>query len=195
MRYEKSLTTICDIFDAAQALFVLNNYDDVTMTKIAQEAGMTKGAIYHHFKSKKELFLKMMMRYLNGLQLMLYEAVINEGTARERLQYLTTRYLQLPLQQQQLLKLVRRDNSRFTGAERTMLVRAYQDALPNQIERILHDGIASGEVRAGNARLLAWQYVAIVEVSLSEYARQQFTSPSKMADAVLALFFDGVANK
>lgn len=193
MIYEKSLTTISEILDAAQRLFVLNNYDDVTMTKIAQEAGMTKGAIYHHFKGKNKLFLKMMARYLNDLQLILHQTVENQGTARARLEDLTTRYLQLPLQEQRLIQLVRRDNSRFTGAERTKLVRAYQDALPNQIERIIRDGIASGEIMAGDARLLAWQYVAIVEVSLSDYARQQFTSPPKMAAYVVSVFFDGAA--
>ena len=193
MVYEKSLTTISDILDAAQRLFVLNNYDDVTMTKIAQEAGMTKGAIYHHFKGKNKLFLKMMARYLNDLRLILHQTVENQGTARGRLEDLTTRYLQLPLQEQRLIQLVRRDNSRFTGAERTKLVRAYQDALPNQIERILRDGIASGEIMAGDARLLGWQYVAIVEVSLSDYARQQFTSPPKMDAYVVSVFFDGAA--
>lgn len=195
MVYEKSLTTIGEILDAAQRLFVLHNYDDVTMTKIAQEAGMTKGAIYHHFKGKKKLFLKMMESYLNALQVTLHQAVAREGTTRERLQDLTTRYLQLPLQEQRLVQLVRRDNSRFTGAERTKLVRAYQDALPNQIERILRDGIASGEIMAGDARLLAWQYVAIVEVSLSDYAREQFTSPPKMAAYVVSVFFDGVVKR
>lgn len=195
MAYDKSLTTISEILDAAQRLFVLNNYDDVAITKIAQEAGMTKGAIYHHFKSKKELFLKMMDRYLNRLQPILYEAVASEGTARERLEDLTTRYLQLPLQEQRLIQLVRRDNSRFTGDKRTTLVRAYQDALPNQIEHILRDGIAEGEIIAGDARLLAWQYVAIVEVSLSDYARQQFTSPPKMAAYVVSVFLDGAAKR
>ena len=195
MGYQKSLATIGEILDAAQRLFVLNNYDDVTMTKIAQEAGVTKGAIYHHFKGKKKLFLKMMARYLNGLQLILHEAVASEGTARERLEQLTTRYLEMPLQEQRLIQLVRRDNSRFTGAERTKLVRAYQDALPNQIEQILYDGIAKGEIMAGDARWLAWQYVAIVEVSLSDYARQQFTSPPKMAAYVVSVFLDGAAKR
>lgn len=195
MVYEKSLTTISEILDAAQRLFVRHNYDDVTMAKIAQEAGMTKGAIYHHFKGKKKLFLKMMARYLNCLQLILHEAVASEGTARERLEGLTTRYLEMPLQEQRLIQLVRRDNSRFTGDERATLVRAYQDALPNQIERILRDGIAEGEIMAGDARLLTWQYVAIVEVSLSDYARQQFTSPPKMAAYVATVFFDGVAKR
>lgn len=193
--YQKSRVTISEILDAAQRLFVAHSYDDVTMSGIAREAGMTKGAIYHHFKSKKELFLKMMVRYLTQLEIVLHQAVQGEGTARQRLADLTTLYLQMPLHEQQLIQLVRRDNSRFTGAERTTLVRAYQNALPNQIERILHDGIAAGEMIAGDARLLAWQYVAVVEVSLSEYARQQFTSPQKMAANTVNVFFDGVAKR
>ena len=101
----------------------------------------------------------------------------------------------MPLHEQQLIQLVRRDNNRFTGTERSTLVRAYQNALPNQIETIIGDGIASKELMAGDSRLLAWHYVAVVEVSLSEYARQQFTSPQKMATYVVRAFFDGVGNR
>ena len=50
--YQKSLTTISNILTAAQTTFLRNNYDDITMSGIAQEAGVTKGAIYHHFESK-----------------------------------------------------------------------------------------------------------------------------------------------
>lgn len=195
MMYEKSLTTIADILAAAQRLFVSNSYDDITMTRIAEEAGVTKGAIYHHFKGKEELFMRMMVWYLGELQATLQTAVSLPGTARQRLLHLTTLYLEKPLLEQRGIQLVRRDSSRFDGPSRSTLIQAYQAALPNQIETIIADGITSGEIMPGNARLLAWQFVAIVEVSLSTYARQQFGSPEKMAAYVTAVFFDGVAQR
>ena len=152
--YEKSYTTIAQILDATQKAFVANSYDDVTVAAIAQEANITKGAIYHHFKNKQDLFLQMMVRYLNGLHLLLQQAVEASGSAQERLIALTNLYLEQPREQQYVIQLVRRDANRFTDKAREQLVTAYQDALPSQIEAIILDGIEAGEITPGNARLL-----------------------------------------
>lgn len=191
MMYEKSHSTIAQILDAAQRLFVTNSYDDITMAAIACEAEVTKGAIYHHFKGKEELFLKMMLRYLDCLQALLQQAVDLPGSARQRLTQLTALYLDQSLEEQKVMQLVRRDANRFGKQTREQLVQAYQSALPNQIEAIIAEGIKTRQIVAEDARLLAWQFVAIVEVCLSQYARQQFQTPQEMATALTKLFFDG----
>ena len=191
--YDKSLVTISQIISSAQNLFVNNSYDDITMQRIAQEANVTKGAIYHHFSGKEDLYLKMMIRYLEDLRDQLRQAVESSGPTKERLHQLTFLYLENPILFQRTIQLVRRDSNRFTGEKREALINAYQEALPNQIEAIVTDGIAAGEIKAGDARLYAWQYVAIVEVSLSDYARKRFDSPQKMAGYLTEIFFNGVA--
>ncbi len=193
--YTKSLVTINQILDAAQQLFVAKNYDDITMAEIARTAKVTKGAIYHHIDGKEALFLKMMVRYLDALQIRLQEAVDSEGTARERLTQLTKLYLSMPLADQQVVQLVRRDGNRFTGETRDKLVMAYQNALPEQIESIIVDGIAAGEIKKGDTRLMAWQFVAIVEVILTDYARARFADEAEMSAYVTSIFLDGVSNK
>lgn len=190
--YNKSLVTISQILDAAQQLFIVKNYDDITMAEIARTANVTKGAIYHHINGKEALFLKMMVRYLDRLQVRLQMAVDTGGTARERLTQLTTLYLSMPLEDQRVVQLVRRDSNRFTGETRDKLVAAYQNALPNQIESIIADGITAGDVATGDARLMAWHYVAIVEVSLTAYARNQFADAGAMAAYTTNVFLDGV---
>lgn len=192
--YEKSQATIAHIFAAAQRLFVANTYDDITMAAIASEAQVTKGAIYHHFKGKEELFLRMMVRYLDCLQILLQQSVTKKGSARERLTLLTVLYLTQSLEEQHVIQLVRRDANRFKDETRQRLVTAYQNALPNQIETIIREGVIAGEMIAGDTRLLAWQFVAIVEVYLSDYARQQFADPNSMAAHLTDLFFDGVGS-
>ena len=45
------------ILDAALQIFVKRGYSDTRMDDIVGISGMSKGAIYHHYKSKHELFL------------------------------------------------------------------------------------------------------------------------------------------
>ncbi len=91
------------------------------------------------------------------------------------------------------MRLVRRDINTFSNPEREQLVRDYQRALPEQAEAIIHEGIANGEIAGEDARLLAWEHVAIVEVALRPYAQNVLQSEVATADFVIRLFFDGVA--
>ncbi|MEE8457542.1 MAG: hypothetical protein V3S28_05790, partial [Acidimicrobiia bacterium] len=91
--------------------------------------------------------------------------------------------------------LVRRDINTFTGVDRDRLVRAYQLALPQQIEAIIRDGIRDGELAQGDPRILSWSFVALVEVVVSQYAYDVLGSTSSRLDHVLDLFFDGAALK
>lgn len=44
------------ILDAAAKLFAHYGYDKTTVSDIAEEAGISKGAVYLHYKSKEDLF-------------------------------------------------------------------------------------------------------------------------------------------
>ena len=47
------------ILDAALNLFVKNGYSQTSMDDIVNLSGLSKGAIYHHYSSKKVLFLSL----------------------------------------------------------------------------------------------------------------------------------------
>ena len=47
------------ILEAAMKVFVKNGYAQTRMKDIAEISGLSKGAIYHHYESKKELFLSL----------------------------------------------------------------------------------------------------------------------------------------
>ena len=48
--------TVKKILDTARKLFLEKGYENTSMQDIVNGLGMSKGAVYHHFKSKKELF-------------------------------------------------------------------------------------------------------------------------------------------
>ena len=48
-----------DIIDAARRVFHTCGVSRSTLEKIAQEAGVTRGAVYWHFENKAELFFAM----------------------------------------------------------------------------------------------------------------------------------------
>ncbi len=193
--YAKSTTTIANILEAAQKLFVSKNYADVTMSGIAEAAQVTKGALYHHFTGKEELYEAMMLADLDKKKHLMQTAVESEGTCRDRLHYLTVNFLNLTPEKRDLMRLVRRDINIFNDPIRNRLIRAYQAALPEQVETIIRDGIRDGELGNTDPRLLAWEYVAMVEVVLNNYARDVLGANGQLAEYVVNLFFNGVGNQ
>jgi AcrR family transcriptional regulator len=189
--YAKSETTVSGILAAAEALFLAKNYADVSMGDIAEAAGVTKGALYHHFASKEALYVAMMHAAFQEKQALFETAVKSQGTCRERLRRFTLSFFQLPREKRDLLKLVRRDINTFQDPTRAQLIQAYQEALPRQLEVIIRDGIRDGELAPIDPRLLSWLKVAMVEVILTQYAENVFKDPNQTADFVIDMFFNG----
>ena len=51
---------------AALRLFTERGYYSTTIDDVAEAAGVTKGAVYHHFDSKEELLLAAVQNFFNG---------------------------------------------------------------------------------------------------------------------------------
>ncbi|MBI3243431.1 MAG: TetR/AcrR family transcriptional regulator [Chloroflexi bacterium] len=187
--------TVSSILAAAEDLFVLKPYADVSMRDIAETAQVTTGALYHHFPGKEKLYLEMIRAGLAKKQQMMVEATPPDGSCRERLRCLTRVFLALPRMRRDLMRLVRRDINAFRGRTRESIIRAYQESLPNLVEPILREGIKRGEVKKGDPRWLAWVYIAIVETSLAAYAEQKLGDVDARLEAVLDQFFYGAGKQ
>jgi AcrR family transcriptional regulator len=57
---DRSAATIADILAAARKLFASDGFDATSIDGIAAKAGVAKGAVYHHFESKEEIFTRVL---------------------------------------------------------------------------------------------------------------------------------------
>ena len=57
-----ALTTRGDLLDAAERLFSEKGVSSTSMNQVAEAAGVTRGAIYHHFENKLDLIDALMER-------------------------------------------------------------------------------------------------------------------------------------
>ena len=59
---ERTDATRQTLIDAARALFVERGYGDTSTPDICAAAGITRGALYHHFADKRDLFRHVLQR-------------------------------------------------------------------------------------------------------------------------------------
>jgi hypothetical protein len=119
-------------------------------------------------------------------------AVATARGTRARLKALTAAFFALSREKRELIQLVRRNTNALEESARSRVVRAYQAALPAVIERVVADGVRARELRPGDARLLSWHFVAMVEVALTRYAAGLWPDGDRRIDHVLDMFFRGV---
>ncbi|HEX2967569.1 MAG TPA: TetR/AcrR family transcriptional regulator [Bacteroidales bacterium] len=53
------------IIDEAFKLFLTRSYEAVSISDVSAAAGLTKGALYHHFKNKEDLYKSVIDKYLS----------------------------------------------------------------------------------------------------------------------------------
>ena len=64
------------IIDTALKLFLQKSYHEVTMQDIVQETGLSKGAFYHYFSSKEQVFDEVTKVYFGSTQLEVYSRIV-----------------------------------------------------------------------------------------------------------------------
>jgi AcrR family transcriptional regulator len=74
-RLEYAEQTRAALIAAAAAAFAEHGFIAASIAQIAADARVTKGAVYHHFADKKDLFEAVMHQYNEAAQEKVYDAV------------------------------------------------------------------------------------------------------------------------
>lgn len=74
------------LLDIARELIWRNNYDTVGIAEICKNAGVTKGAFYHHFTSKADLFLTVCADQVEQMKAKMDDMLSSRFTPLEQLE-------------------------------------------------------------------------------------------------------------
>lgn len=79
--------TLENILSISEKLFIEKGFENTSIQEIINELGMSKGAIYYHFKSKEEILDAVLLKHSNQLERMLKKWIHDNDacTAREKL--------------------------------------------------------------------------------------------------------------
>jgi len=94
-----------EIFEAAVTLFNANGYHDTSIDDIATAAGISKGGIYHHFKSKKELFIELFREKVETYFNRVTVSMKDNNNVAERLQYMVDQSAEVFEENKELLRI------------------------------------------------------------------------------------------
>jgi AcrR family transcriptional regulator len=88
---------IQDITDSAMEIFLENGYENTTMEAIAKNAGVSKGGLYHYFKSKDMVLMFVNQKISENIEKIMHEA-LEMPSVKEGILYYIKNYLKFWLE-------------------------------------------------------------------------------------------------
>lgn len=193
---EEAAITREQLLKKALAVFSKKGYAATTLQDIASEADVTRGAIYHHFGGKAELYNTLIREYADRGNVIMQQAVSAGGTLVEILRRVFVRQLQVIEEDREMRALME------LYLFKTGLVPELEEGRQQQIESgigliemlagIMGQGIEQGLLRSDvEPEVLARAYLAFQNglIQLWLTAPAQFslkTSAEAFADVLMA---------
>ena len=135
------------IIKASLKLFKKNGYYATSVKDIANEAGVTKGAFYHHFETKEDTLLLIHEDYLD-YQLNAIRAVLaSGGTAKDRLVGIIACILEALGKYHESVAIFFQER-RFLTGPRFEEVRLKRAEMEDSFRTLMEEGVSNGEFRS-----------------------------------------------
>ena len=148
-RTVRGINSLNLILDHASREFLANGYRGTTVDQIARNAGLSKGAVYFHFKDKAALALRLLQRAEEQLRDAIAEADTGPDPQDRLVRFLHQRSL---LGQQRpdywLLTVMLSVEFAGTGSPIERRVRGVYQRLQAYLEALISEGVAAGQFTA-----------------------------------------------
>ena len=152
------------ILEAAIAVFAQHGFDAATTDDIARAAGLSKGGLYWHFKSKDDILAAILMQIFDQELGVLQQLIAAEGAAAPRLREMVAHGVAAVQQLEALLPVMLEFYALAArrGDVRQFLQRYYQ-RYHQLLTQLIGQGFARGEFRYGTAEAAAITLIAQLE--------------------------------
>ena len=187
------MATLDDIVAAAAKVFRTKGYHAATVRDIAEEVGILKGSLYHHFASKEELLYLVVKEPIAAMYRAIAEIAAADLTATEKLRRAIAAHLEafdrhyphlfVYLHEREAVKRRFREKIGFSPKE---YYRCWQ--------QILREGVENGEFRSDfDIQVTSYGLLGMLNWSCEWYDPQGRLSIREVAEEFTALALAGLS--
>lgn len=186
----------------AEKLFANQGYRNVSMNEIAEEVKITKPALYHYFKDKRELYFNILDNAFDELDILIEGVISEKLPSDEKLKLFVTTFLEFSIEKKDLAMLVMQ---KIAEEDKSILKYIIKRKLKNikkiklLVKEILKDKRSNQKLNIDFATYAIAgivNSVATVVMSESLVGKKVYkVKLSKIADQVVILFFPSKKSK
>ena len=146
----------------AKSLFIQQGYHGLAMRQISEAVGVSKAALYYHFKDKEELFLAILDIYLNEIESAIDDIQSKRLSSSEQLRMFVEYILSQPAEQRAVMRLGSQEMAQLSASSRKSFGKVYREKFIGKLIAIFQAGIESGELKSLNAEVATWALLGIM---------------------------------
>ncbi len=192
MSHSELANTRTAILSAAERLFVEKGYHAVSMRAIADAVGMTKAALYYHFRDKEQLFVAILERVLGELSALIEACRTADATHRAQIERIVQQIMRLPVERRAGLRLASQELGNLDAATRQRFVEQYHTQFIGRITAILAAGMANGEFKTLDPSLATWTLLGMMYPYFHVAPVTGMAPNDALVQQLLMIFFDGL---
>lgn len=183
------------ILITAKSLFIQQGYHGLAMRQISEAVGVSKAALYYHFKDKEELFLAILSGYLNEIEAAIDEIIAKPVSSSEHIRLFVEYILKQPAEQRAVTRLGSQEMAQLSASSRKVFGKIYYEKFIGKLIAIFKAGIASGEFQAFDAEVSTWALLGM----LYPYFYPAHTGDSPLAaktiNEIVNIYLNGVKKR
>ena len=183
--YEQILTT-------AKNLFVNKGYDGMSMREIAEALGVSKAALYYHFKDKEELFLAVLKIYLDDMSSALDRITSEPAACQEQIRSFVNYVLSQPAEQRSTIRLASQEITQLSPEARSAFNVIYRQKFIDKVQSIFQKGMENGEFRKIQADVAVWALLGIMFPYFYPAHSGNLPVPAEIIDEVTGIYLAGI---
>jgi AcrR family transcriptional regulator len=180
------------VLSEAASRFVIHGYNGISMREIAEACGISKAALYYHFKDKEDLLLAILDRYLEQMDRLIRDSRQRGGTAHQQLSGVVQAIFSQVPEQRSIIRLATQEMPNLSGAARQRFGLVYHMKFIGQFEEILALGVENGEFKPLDVHLTVWVLLGMMYPFFYPAPERQGLDVEKALNNILDIFFEGI---
>jgi len=183
-----------EIYDISANLFRDRGYHATSMQDIADAVGLQKGSLYHYISSKEDLLARIAEEALTTFNDGIEGIYQRDLSPTEKLRRALEHHVVSVAERLDLMSVYLQESRALTSKQQTEMLEQ-RARYENLVQKILQDGIAAGEFREVDVKIVANALLGMCNWVYQWYRSDGRLSPQEIAAVFVDIVLKGLAKQ
>jgi AcrR family transcriptional regulator len=178
----------------AKNLFIQYGYHGLAMRQISEAVGVSKAALYYHFKDKEELFIAILSINLNEIENVIDLIQSRQVSCSEQIILFVEYVLNQPAEERAIIRLGSQEMAQLSNTARQKFNKTYHDQFTGKLQKIFQTGVENGEFRPIDPVVATWALLGIMYPYFYPTHSESTPLQPETIREIIGIYMNGVGN-
>ena len=182
------------ILEAARSCFLQRGYFATKMDEIARTAGLSKGGVYFHFESKRDIFRALVTTDYEDMTSFLDGVLLEEGDFATKLYTLGQHFLEILAEPHRARMMIIVAEMSLRDEEVRDQILELHEGYINKVAQLLTSSAGAGQLKEVDTKAIAFVLKAIIDGIQASSVIGYRMDMERVIQAAVGMITDGILN-